>query len=67
MNDLMIGYYLVSGVLFLFLIGSGSIICDMFLNKEEVITIRKPTQKQESSLEQLISNDYDIDNDLMSS
>jgi hypothetical protein len=45
MSDLMIGYYLVSGALFLFLVGSGSIICDMILNKEKQIVIRKPKNK----------------------
>jgi hypothetical protein len=67
MSDLMIGYYLVSGTLFLFFVGSGSIICDMFLNKEKTIIIRKPKPeiKMQSNLEELVSNDYEFDDDLM--
>lgn len=63
----MVGYYLVSGVLFLFFVGSGSIICDMFLNKEKQILTRKlkPEIKKQSSLEELASNDYNFDDDLM--
>ena len=45
MSDLMIGYYLISGALFLFFVGSGCIICDIFLNKEKQIVIRKPKNK----------------------
>ena len=41
----MIGYYLISGVLFLFFVGSVSIICDMILNKEKQIVMRKPKNK----------------------
>ena len=53
MSDLIIGYYLISGVLFLFFVGSGSIIYDMAWNKEKQIFIRKPKTetKQQKQLE----------------
>jgi hypothetical protein len=62
----MIGYYLISGVLFLFFVGSGSIMCDMILNKEKIIT-RKPKPKIETqgNLEESVSNDYEFDDDLL--
>jgi hypothetical protein len=64
MSDLMIGYYLISGVLFLFFLGSGSIIYDMFWNKEKEIVIRKRTIQPEANVAQFVSNDYEYDNDL---
>ena len=60
----MIGYYLISGVLFLFFLGSGSIIYDMFWNKEKEIVIRKRTIQPEANVAQFVSNDYEYDNDL---
>jgi len=67
MSDLMVGYCIISGVLFFFFIGSISIVCDMLWNKEQVIIIRKPKPKIEtqSNLEELASNDYEFDDDLM--
>ena len=65
MSDLMIGYYLISGVLFLFFVGSGSIIYDMISNQESEIIIRKSIKKPETDRTQLISDDYEIDDDLM--
>jgi hypothetical protein len=64
MNDLMTGYYLVSGVLFLFFVGSGSIICDMFFNKETTMIIRKPKPTPTPTLVELVNNDYEIDEQL---
>jgi hypothetical protein len=64
MNDLMVGYYIVSAVLFFFFIGSISIVCDMLWNKEEEIIIRKSIQKSENNLAQFVSNDYEYDNEL---
>ena len=60
MSDLIIGYYLISGVLFLFFVGSGSIIYDMAWNKEKQIFIRKP--KTETK-QQLTFDTYDDDDD----
>jgi hypothetical protein len=64
MNDLTTGYYIISGILFLFLFGSVSIICDIFLNQEEKeIVIRKRVTQPEDSPAQFLSDDYKIDND----
>ena len=63
MSDLTIGYYLVSGALFLFFVGSGSIICDMFLNKEKTIVIKKRKTQPETNLAQIVSNNHDVDNE----
>ena len=60
----MIGYYLISGILFLFFVGSGCIIYDMFCNKEKEIVIRKRTIQQETNVAQLASSDYEYDNEL---
>ena len=65
MSDLMVGYCIVSGVLFFFCIGSISIVCDMLWNKEEIIIIRKSIKKPETDREQFVSDDYEIDDDLM--
>ena len=65
MSDLMVGYCIISGVLFFFFIGSISIVCDMLWNKEEIIIIRKSIKKPETDRTQLISDDYEIDDDLM--
>ena len=64
MSDLIIGYYLISGVLFLFFVGSGSIIYDMFWNRKKEIIIRKRTIQPEANLAQPVSIDYDYDNEL---
>jgi hypothetical protein len=65
MNDLMAGYYIISGILFFFLFGSVSIVCDMFLNQEEKeIVIKKRATEPESSPTQFLSDDYQIDDDL---
>jgi hypothetical protein len=60
----MIGYYLISGVLFLFFLGSGSIIYDMLWNKEKEIVIRKRTIQPETNMVQSVSSDYEYDNEL---
>jgi hypothetical protein len=65
MSDLMVGYCIISGVLFFFFIGSISIVCDMLWNKEEIIIIRKSIKKPETDRTQFVSNDYEIDDDLM--
>ena len=64
MSDLMAGYYIISGILFLFLFGSVSILCDIFLNQEEkAIVIRKRKSQPEASPAQFLSDDYQIDDD----
>jgi hypothetical protein len=65
MSDLMVGYCIISGVLFFFFIGSISIVCDMLWNKEEIIIIRKSIKKPETDRTQFVSDDYEIDDDLM--
>ena len=61
----MFGYCVISGVLFFFFIGSISIVCDMLWNKEEIIIIRKSIKKPETDRTQFVSDDYEIDDDLM--
>ena len=54
----MIGYYILSGILFLFLLGVTSIICDTIFNKEEeeiVLVHRKP---QEENFAKFIADNY---------
>jgi hypothetical protein len=65
MSDLMVGYCIISGVLFFFFIGSISIVCDMLWNKEEIIITRKSIKKPETDRTQFVSDDYEIDDDLM--
>ena len=55
----------MNSVLFFFFIGSISIVCDMLWNKEEIIIIRKSIKKPETDREQFVSDDYEIDDDLM--
>jgi hypothetical protein len=64
MNDLMVGYCIVSGVLFFFFIGLISIVCDMVWNKEEKTVIKTSVKKPENDLAQFVSNDYEYDNEL---
>ena len=61
MSDLIIGYYLLSGVLFLSFIGLLSVVCDMIWNKEKIII----TRKSKTDLAQFASNDYEYDDDLI--
>jgi hypothetical protein len=63
MNDLMVGYCIISGLLFFFFIGLVSIVCDMVWNKEEIIITKKLIQKPEADPAQFISNDYEYDDD----
>jgi hypothetical protein len=64
MSDLMAGYYIISGILFLFLFGSVSILCDIFLNQgKKEIVIRKRATQPEASPAQFLSDDHEIDND----
>ena len=65
MSNLTTGYCLVSGILFLFFVGSGSIVCDMILNQEREIIIRKQVPKAKPDLPQLISNEYEYDDEIL--
>jgi hypothetical protein len=67
MNDLMVGYCILSGIICLFCLGSLFIICDMILNKEEKIVIRKPKPQAtvQNNLEESVSNDYEFDDELI--
>lgn len=60
----MVGYCIVFGILFLFLFGSASLICDAIFNKEEEIVIRKQKPQPETDLAHFVSDDYDIDDEL---
>jgi len=55
MNDLMVGYCILSGIICLFCLGSLFIICDMVLNREE-----KPQATAQNNLEESVSNDYEL-------
>jgi hypothetical protein len=38
MNSLIVGYWILSGILLLFLLGSLVLICDMFFNQETFVS-----------------------------
>jgi hypothetical protein len=56
------GYYILAGILFLFLIGIGSIVCDIIFNtEEEIIFIKKPIQQE--NFARFIADNYTDDDD----
>ena len=65
MNETTTGYCIVSGVLFLFIFGIASIVIDMIFNKDKDIIIRRTIPKPEVNTTQFVSDDYEIDDDLM--
>ena len=38
MNNLIVGYWILSGILLLFLLGSLVVVCDMFFNQEQFVS-----------------------------
>jgi len=56
------GYYILVGILFLFLIGIGSIVCDIIFNtEEEIVFIKKPIQQE--NFTNFIADNYMDDED----
>ena len=56
------GYYILAGILFLFLIGIGSIVCDIIFNtEEEIVFIKKPIQQE--NFARFIADNYTDDDD----
>ena len=60
----MVGYYIVSGILFIFFLGISSIFLDNIftIQDEEIYYVEKPKQPVEN-LAQFIVDDYDYDDD----
>ena len=61
----MIGYYILGGVLFLFLFGVTSIICDAIYNKEEDFIFVQKKLPQENFAKFIADNYIDADYDDM--
>lgn len=57
----MVGYYIISGILFLFFVGTGCIVYDIIYNKEKEIFIRK---HETVKLLPTINDDVEIISDL---
>ena len=56
------GYYILAGILFLFLIGIGSIVCDIIFNtEEEIVFIKKPIQQE--NFARFIADNYSDDDE----
>jgi hypothetical protein len=56
------GYCILAGILFLFLIGIGSIVCDIIFNtEEEIVFIKKPIQQE--NFTNFIADNYMDDED----
>lgn len=56
------GYYILAGILFLFLIGIVSVVCDIIFNtEEEIVFIKKPIQQE--NFARFIADNYSDDDE----